>query len=1510
MNKLTKLLSVFVIAGVIGTGVAGVAGCKKKNKNPEHSYTYTQNEDGKTHNGKCSVDGCEEHAPVTNEACFDGDDEDELCDKCGGVISKDGDVTVTGVTITSANEVEVGKTLKLTAQLAPAGATGTVVWSIVEGGTLATLAGDVLTAGNTEGTVKVKATCGGASGEATITIKAAGTVTPEPTGKYAELLEANKDNGKIRYNNDFGTVATVPAWGGDYTVAGIGQSTNGGDATNVVEITADGKAELKDGSGKATRFHVGFGAIKGAVEGYFEMTFISGGSSWTPVQMFDSNGGEVFRIRWDGTALKVAVPGPLDANNKVTYDYSAIAVAAVTPTATSEYKVYFTVSADNKLTIKLLGETDIDYLTDYQLTSGINGIMFGTSDSNAKRMSVDNVIIVAEQIGLADYKANKVTELNTAYTAYDDTLYSETWYGKITEAKDAGVTAIDGAETIEAVKAAYDTAIAAMKAVPTIEGEALYNAKVEFKAWLEDNIPASIYTYNAEAYAAVHAKMMKAVEDYSGEIGAWEEKDNPESWTGLYKAGYDASADLANIKDDFDVLNDAREAAKTALDEVDGGAEAFTINAEEYNTAINTHKDNINAIELPETGVTKEIVEAKLAEVAAAKTAGETAIKAIDNDTEELAAAKEAAITEITNYKVAEVNALAPKDGITQEQIDEVKENIAGVRERRIGAVEAITIPANIANVQKEVDDAKENIDTYLSSLTENLETLQTNALNNLRTAVDNAKAKFADAEATEKAEIDKILEKIYTANAALINAVTKEENKGEVATLYNNAVIEVNVAVEKKEAYKAIVAKATELKNDLQNTQAQKDIDDEILYKIAETPNKDHWSDDMWVIHNATTVEGVREKRDVVLAAIKKISDDAKAASYTVTLKGTNETMSVQYGTEVKLGDIYVTAKKVISASYSSKPITADSGVIVYNPVEIDVVTQDIEGYEASVEWRAPEEAGNAEATIADNCLFKVENILSGATYVVNSKTVEDVAFKGAWKSANIATDATAGEALTVTVKEKLASMTLYVALGDNSMSGRIGVLTVSVKDSDGTVKKTVSTEKPSSKTFITHKEELTNLNLGDTITVTISEITEGSRLYLFGIDAAIDETKVAEEVSIKWGADAAVAEKYHYYDAITHADGVDPDGKVFLGWYYTPEGGEETKFENGTKFHSGTDIVMTPKFLAANVTVQYKLDGENIEADTAEEFALPAAGEIVIKHADATKAGNYFLGWQEEGASGLFDFKNVAPNEDLSLMKTITLVPVFAAHESYTGEVSVPSGSTLSFLKSGTSDVTMSSSNWTSTFGSSSIGFGATNSKITWKKQSDPNGTSGYLNLNVKANNDLGTYLTVTTTTLNAVFKITFQGINTKRYFIIKDSNDAVVGDGAATTAGLPAGAYEQKNADKNNSIEIILAKADTYKIYFCTSETSAKDHKINAISVAETKTETLTKVVQSISATGTADNLVVKAKLEGDLEVTLTAEQYTVVDGLIIYGASKTAADAHKFNSCAVPTETPAE
>ncbi len=180
-----------------------------------------------------------------------------------------------------------------------------------------------------------------------------------------------------------------------------------------------------------------------------------------------------------------------------------------------------------------------------------------------------------------------------------------------------------------------------------------------------------------------------------------------------------------------------------------------------------------------------------------------------------------------------------------------------------------------------------------------------------------------------------------------------------------------------------------------------------------------------------------------------------------------------------------------------------------------------------------------------------------------------------------------------------------------------------------------------------------------------------------------------------------------------------------------------------------------------------------------------------------------------------------------------------------------------------------------------------------------------SGYLNLYAGASNDMNTIMTVTTKTAAAELTITFTSANTKRYFIIKDADGNIVGDGAATTAGLPDGAYEQKNITGK---PITLGEAGTYYIYFCTSETSIKEHKIGSIALKDKETKQISGVVNSLAAVKTGSDTVVTAEIELEdkttTTVTLNASEYTVDGGKIIFGTGKTAADANKYNSCNVP------
>lgn len=91
MNKLTKLLSVFVIAGAVSAGVAGVVGCNNK---PAHEHTAaTKWEQTETHHyHKCTEDDGVELDKA--EHGYDND-QDDTCNTCGykrTVASADADI--------------------------------------------------------------------------------------------------------------------------------------------------------------------------------------------------------------------------------------------------------------------------------------------------------------------------------------------------------------------------------------------------------------------------------------------------------------------------------------------------------------------------------------------------------------------------------------------------------------------------------------------------------------------------------------------------------------------------------------------------------------------------------------------------------------------------------------------------------------------------------------------------------------------------------------------------------------------------------------------------------------------------------------------------------------------------------------------------------------------------------------------------------------------------------------------------------------------------------------------------------------------------------------------------------------------------------------------------------------------------------------------------------------------------------------------------------------------------
>lgn len=177
MNKLTKLLSVFVIAGALGASVAGVAGCTKKDNGNGHThdYEYTQiTGNDEKHTVHCKNDG-HEGGDTLEDHEWGGDN---TCDKCGYTKTggEDTTPTVTSVTVNGeVDEVAVNSTITLTATVAGTNNPAqTVTWESSDT-SKATVENGVVT-GVAEGTVTIKAIStvdNTKFGEKTLTVKAA-----------------------------------------------------------------------------------------------------------------------------------------------------------------------------------------------------------------------------------------------------------------------------------------------------------------------------------------------------------------------------------------------------------------------------------------------------------------------------------------------------------------------------------------------------------------------------------------------------------------------------------------------------------------------------------------------------------------------------------------------------------------------------------------------------------------------------------------------------------------------------------------------------------------------------------------------------------------------------------------------------------------------------------------------------------------------------------------------------------------------------------------------------------------------------------------------------------------------------------------------------------------------------------------------------------------------------------------------------------------------------------------
>ena len=515
MNKLTKLLSVFVIAGAIGTGIIGVAGCKKGGgETHTHSYTYTNK--GATHDGACECG----KDPIIGQAHSWGTDGKCTANGCDAV--KPAETNVTGVTITAPAKTTlyVGDKITLTATVQ--GKEGTTVsqdvtWAIVSGGSYATInaaTGELTATGL--GSVYVVATS--VDGEVDSSPL---TITVEERNLYAELV-ADTENNVI--GEDFEDVSDLnlsannrlPVYPGyTNTTPGLyewGDRAEAADGCGV--LVENGKAVHVTNKKNSSLIVDLTGEVKDVVEGYVELSVDNTGNDWAVLTLLgkfatSANYEEVFAIRMaTGGVMGYRIGG----NDTGTVTNSDSITFANDGTV---YKIYYKldmVSGLITVDITPAGGAKANLCTDVQTgIAELKGLMFVSSNSGGRLTTFDNIAVNSKTATLAEAQSSlkaKIANYNTQAVAHkgEGAWTASGTDAALTAAKTAGETAVDGAADITAAKAAY-----------TSYETAVHTAlAAEYYARLEAAYPVSNYNTSAtpddEATLTAYDKAMKAAE--------------------------------------------------------------------------------------------------------------------------------------------------------------------------------------------------------------------------------------------------------------------------------------------------------------------------------------------------------------------------------------------------------------------------------------------------------------------------------------------------------------------------------------------------------------------------------------------------------------------------------------------------------------------------------------------------------------------------------------------------------------------------------------------------------------------------------------------------------------------------------------------------------------------------------------------------------------------------------------------------------------------------------------
>lgn len=500
-----------------------------------------------------------------------------------------------------------------------------------------------------------------------------------------------------------------------------------------VEALTQAKAEAK-------------AAIETAFKAYDEDDYAS--ANWTELTIAYNKGLNEVDAATSVSAVNAAKQKALDAmaavkNNATLLAEAKTAALAALDAAKAEYS-----QADYATNWSVLEKAYNDGKTEINAAVAIEAVNSALQKATDAMAAVKNDATL-----LAEAKTAATDQLNSEYAKYKATDYTNANYELLTEKYNAGLSAIGGARTVDAVETALETAVAEMAAIKT-NAQILADAKAAAKQAVNEAFAA----YNEQDYTVDNwSALVKVKDDGLAAIEAAAKTDV------AAEAGEAAIAAMAAVKNNATLLAEAKATAKSELETEYKKYKKtdYTANWSQLESAYNS---GLTAIE---NAATIELAQA-------AKEEAVTAMAAVKNDATLLAEAKTAAKSELGTEKAKysqsdytinwSVLEQAYNDGLAAIDASKTTSAVDTAKQAAIAAMAAVKTDAEELEAAKSAakDELKEYFDAFNKAYyyETSLQALQTaydsgvsaisaaqsvadvaTALANAKTALDNVKA-------------------------------------------------------------------------------------------------------------------------------------------------------------------------------------------------------------------------------------------------------------------------------------------------------------------------------------------------------------------------------------------------------------------------------------------------------------------------------------------------------------------------------------------------------------------------------------------------------------------------------------------------------------------------------------------------------------------------------------------------------------------------------------------------